>query len=219
MLRLPNEYDPRIHKMVQEYLTDRILDLVDEYAFMIEEDDAEEMFEIVLRPILPHDYDIKRGRDMLLRFKALLESPEEFVPELAMEYIMAHLIYEQIDTNPEELVVPMPDRDYVYHIFKETENNPECVYYDFEPGEYDFENSDELEEAFENDLAEPSAYYKLNHIENMKYYMDELFWDIDFALLDSFSEEQLANAPAELGIGMEDRSREFILPPDWLVDK
>ncbi len=52
-------------------------------------------------------------------------------------------------------------------------------------------------------------------------YLTERILDLvdDFALLDSFSEGQLADAPAELGIGMEGRSRKFMLPPDWLEDE
>ncbi len=45
------------------------------------------------------------------------------------------------------------DSDYAYHVLKEAENDPDYVYYDFEPGEYDFRDSDEIEEAFENNLA------------------------------------------------------------------
>ncbi len=136
--------------------------------------------------------------------QALLESEYEFVPELAMEYVMYSLIQARIEIADGlgiETLEPIPfQRDYIIKIL--CEEYPDVT-----------ETLDNGEDIF------ISWQEKLEELEELHYFETIYFWDLDFMQLDLWTEEQLLASPASEFLGIEnigDKSRKFVLLPEWL---
>lgn len=121
-----------------------------------------------------------------------------------MEYVMYSLIQARIGAADElgiKTPDPIPDqRDYVISILrKEYPDEPEV--------------SDDGEDMF------ISWREKLEKLEDLHYYENVYFWDIDFLHLDFFTEEELLASPVSEYMGIEnigDKGRKFVLPLEWL---
>lgn len=69
------------------------------------------------------------------------------------------------------------------------------------------------------DLVRLSWQEQLERIEDLHYYEDTYFWDFDFMLLDSYTEDELLESPVSEYLGIEnigDKGGKFMLPPEWL---
>ena len=140
-----------------------------------------------------------------LGLKALLESEYEFVPELVMEYVMYSLIKMRLETT-DRLGIRTQEplscqRDYVVEALR---------------GAYpdQREYSDDGEH-----LVRLSWREELERIEDLHYYENTYFWDFDFMLLDSLTEDELMDSPVSGYLGIEnigDGGGKFMLPPEWL---
>lgn len=137
--------------------------------------------------------------------KALLESEYEFVPELVMEYVMYSLIKVRIETadrlgiRTQELI--SCQRGYVVKALR-------GAY----PDEREYSDDGE-------DLVSLSWREELEQIEDLHYYENTYFWDFDFMLLDSYTEDELLDNPVSEYLGIEnigDGGGKFMLPPEWL---
>ena len=142
---------------------------------------------------------------VFLKLKALLESEYEFVPELVMEYVMYSLIKVRLETA-DRLGIRTQEplsyqRDYVVKALR---------------GAYPDERaySDDGE-----DLVRLSWQEELERIEDLHHYENTYFWDFDFMLLDSHTEDELLASTVSEYLGIEnigDGGGKFMLPPDWL---
>ncbi len=212
MLRMPQKYtcDERANIIIAQYLNGNILGLVTDQIIEYEalwkreatEDDAE--FQDAVSIYFPEAYPQERMGKVFLGLKALLESEYEFVPELAMEYVMYRLIEDRIqisdDIGTDALEPITSDREYVIRILKE---------------EYpDKGRIDPEEEEFSISWQE-----KLERLEDLHYYEDIYFWDMDYLQLDYYTESELRESPVSKYLGIDnisDENKKFILPPEWL---
>ena len=204
MLKLPSPVfaDKDDQRIVTEYISARILELLKEVLFESLIDDLEDLEEDTERFLdrvafyLPEHYPKSKMIDAFTGLYALLESEEEFVPELVMEYLMAHLIMVKCEMSADmgvPTIVEMEQHDYILGKLHEI-----C-------------------DGNEGDMG-ISAVDKMREIEDMSEYLEICFWDIDYLLLDEFTEEELRNSPVneELGIGLKEKKNVFIVPPEWI---
>jgi len=106
MLKLPQTHteDEKANGIIARYLNGNILGLVKDeiadYEYIrkkeAREDDPD--FCETVRPFFPEHYPVEKMGKVFLGRQALLESEYEFVPELAMEYVMYALIQERLET-------------------------------------------------------------------------------------------------------------------------
>lgn len=212
MLKMPQQHtrDERANAIIAQYLNGNILELVRDQIIEYEalqkreaaEDDAE--FQDAVSIYFPEGYPQERMGKVFLGLKALLESEHEFVPELAMEYVMYRLIQARIDISDDigmDTLDPIPsDRDYVIRILKE--EYPDAA-----------ASEDEEEEIC------ISWQEKLDRLEDLHYYEDIYFWDMDYLQLDYYTESALKESPVSKFLGIDnisDQSKKFVLPPGWM---
>lgn len=212
MLKMPQRHtrDERANAIIAQYLNGNILELVRDQILEYEalwkreaaEDDTE--FQDAVSIYFPENYPQERMGKMFLGLRALLESEYEFVPELAMEYVMYRLIEERVQISDDigsDTQEPITSgREYVIQILKE---------------EYPDKGSIDSEDEDSN----ISWKEKLERLEDLHYYEDIYFWDIDYLQLDYYTESELKESPVSkyLGIGnITDENRKFVLPPEWL---
>ena len=213
MLKLPHKYtnDKKADALIAWYLSRNILELVSNEIVNYEtgrgkeakEDDFD--FCSAVRDYFPKNSPaVKMGKDSL-RMKALLESEYEFVPELVMEYVMYSLIKVRIETA-DRLGIRTQEplscqRDYVVEALRRSY-----------PDEREYSDDGE-------DLARLSWREELERVEDLHYYENTYFWDFDFMLLDSLTEDELLASPVSGYLGIEnigDGGGNFMLPPEWL---
>ena len=133
MLQLPLVFteDQHATDLIRSYLTERILDLVDEVMDnYIMDTDMEETYgdeydymwllkdpEFVeeIRDLFPEDFPEKDMVSSFFSLKEALEAEEERTLSPALEYVVCKLIVEEIMIMPEETLIPMEGREYVYH--------------------------------------------------------------------------------------------------------
>lgn len=100
MLKLPQKYtnDEKANGIITQYLNGNILDLVKGEIVDFEESREKEACEDdpafckAVSMFFPEHYPFEKMGKVFLGLYALLESEYEFVPELAMEYVMHSLI-------------------------------------------------------------------------------------------------------------------------------
>lgn len=214
MLKFPQEHtgDKKANKIIAEYLNGNILKLVKEVTEGYEKaqgreaGEADPIFWEAASRFFPEGYPEEKMGKVFMGLKALLESEHEFVPELAMEYVMYRLIEERIDRADGEGVQtlePIPSqREYVIHILKK---------------EYPDADST-LEDSTDADIS-ISWKEKLESLEDLHYYDEIYFWDTDYLFLDEFTETELKGSAVSEFIGIdniEDESRKFEIPAGWL---
>jgi len=211
MLRLPDGLinDKKSNDIVEKYINKRIYsivkDVIFEYAFNGIDDirmDDKGFIEFVSVYFPPHYPKCKMG-ETFFGLYALLEAEDKFVPELVMEYIIASLIesfiavadglglstVERIET----------DREYVLSKLMEESEDGQA----------------ELGEGMAGASAMAKA--RLNAIENIREYEDIYFWDTDYELLNTYTEEALRTSVlnTELGIGLKSKDSVFVIPKEW----
>lgn len=196
MLQLPYVFteDEKAAGLIRSYISERILDLVCEVADnYILDSDMEEVYDEgydydwlledpgfieEIRDLFPEGFP---EEDMVRSFFGLkeeLEAEEEFVLSPAMEYVLCKLIMEEILLMPDETLLPMEERDYVYYALRQEEEKDRSegkMVFDFDEEICDFAWTDELRKARDEGRAVPSAYYILNHLEDIRYYPVLLF--------------------------------------------
>ena len=213
MLKLPHKYtdDKKADALIAWYLNRNILELVSNEIVNYEtgrgkeaqEDDFD--FCSAVREFFPENYPAAKMGKVFLRLKALLESEYEFVPELVMEYVMYSLIKLRLETA-DRLGIRTQEplscqRDYVVETLR-------GAY----PDEREYSDDGEA-------LVRLSWREELERIEDLHYYENTYFWDFDFMLLDSLTEDELMDSPVSGYLGIEnigDGGGKFMLPPEWL---
>lgn len=213
MLKMPQQHtdDEKANAIISSYLNQNILDMVQDEITEFEEIERREaseddpVFWDAVSSFFPEGYPEEKMGRVFLGLRALLESEYEFIPELVMEYVMYRLITYRIEISDDldlSTLEPIPgERDYVIRVLKE--EYPETT----------------AEETDDDDMGFISWQEKLEQLEDLHYYEEVYFWDMDYLQLDFFTEEELANSPVATYLGIdniENRSHKFILPPEWM---
>ncbi len=211
MLKMPQEHtcDARANAIIAWYLNRNILGMVTDVIMEYENrqgvtvEDNDPCFWEEISEFFPENYPEEKMGKIFLGLKELLESEHEFVPELAMEYVMYQLIEARIHISDEleiDTLDPIPvERDYVIEVLKKE-------YPEASPGENE-------EEAFINWRE------KLEQLEDLHYYEDIYFWDLDYLQLDYLTESEIQNSPVSKFLGIDnigEKSRKYVISPDWL---
>lgn len=199
MLRFPIRFieDDKANDIVEKYLNQRIVDamneIVSEYGGVgvTEIDFADMEFAETISQYFPEKYALK---DMNLTFWALrdfLMQEEQDIPTLIMEYLLNMIIEEQaamIEGTEGRFIEQMPERDY-------------CI----------------AKLAEDLDDESMSAEEIIRDYECLKVYEEYYFWDIDFAMLDILSMDQIKELSEnkELGIEPEEDIIRFGIPSDF----
>ena len=243
MLRMPNPLgDAEADEIVSRFVNDRLIGLMEDAildirTFMEDHDGSldegleakpsggladiaelmtdKEFAENVAMAYLPEGYPPQKASQQFFGLYRLLKAKKDYVPELAMEYILFQLIFNEVDdidtineyaregafdgledgpfldgADDREfstvLRIPEPDRTVVENAARKSVEG-QC-------------GPDELE-----DLVE----YILNQYEDLREYDESCFWDTDFLFLDDMTEEELLGSELNeyLGIGVRRRTR------------
>lgn len=199
MLKLPHKYtdDKKADALIAWYLSQNIRELVSNEIVNYETGRGKEAQEDdfnfcnAVQDFFPENYPAAKMGKAFLELKALLESKYEFVPELVMEYVMYSLTKVRIETadrlgirTQEPLSCPC-QRDYVVEALR-------GVY----PDEREYSDDGE-------DLVRLSWQEELERIEDLHYYENTYFWNFDFMLLDSHTEDELLVSPVLQYIGIK----------------
>lgn len=212
MLKLPQIHtdDEKANAIIAWYLNRNILQLVQDIIINYEaiydkearEDDPDFQYEVGI--FFPEHYPAERTGKVFLGLRALLESEYEFVPELAMEYVMYALIQTRIELADDagvETQEPIPyQRDYVANVLRET-----------------YPDRQDVSDCGEDIVI--TWQDKLRQLEDLHEYEDVYFWDMDYLELEFYTEEELSASPVceFLGIGnIGEQNKKFVIPPEWL---
>ena len=208
MLKIPDLIvdDSKAQKIITKHISEQIKELLKDVAdtciIDIENFDGDDTSLIdYLRYFFPEGYPEDKMSEMFFGLYALLNSEEEYVPKLAMEYLMAGLLEGHIivceDLGLNTRILVKEEREYLV----------ECIRQEVIASE----DSDEYGTVNEN------VDYYMRSIECIEEYMETCFWDADYMLLSSYTEEELMESEVNerFGIGLEDRER-FVVPTKWL---
>lgn len=219
MLQLPLVFteDQHASDLIRSYLTERILDLVNEvidnYVMDtdMEESDNEDYdyswllkdpgFTEEIRDLFPEGFPEEDMAASYFGMKEDLEAEEEHVLNPAMEYVLCRLIVEEIALIPDETLLPMKGRNYVYYALRKEEEKDRSkglVIYDFDEEECEYAWTDEMKKALQEGHAVPSAFYILNHLEDSRFYPMLLFRMDEGEVNDMFLTELLTGLEMEM---------------------
>ena len=156
--------------------------------------------EVIAFNFLPASFPRERANREFFGLYNLLKAKEEYVPDLTKEYILYHVIYNEVDNiemnrpddydpdmEPEDdefttiQKIPEPDRTYVKNVLMKMYYGDCCT-----------------------DDPEDDAEYMLNMYEDLAEYEECCFWDIDFMLLDDYTVDQIAASPFNKMLGITD---------------
>ncbi len=177
MLQIPGPLcgDEKADEIINHYVNQRLIGLMSDILADFDEDTAESnpQFREEIFYLFPENYDKEKQPKLFMKLYGLLKDEKTYAPEQMMEYVLAQLLglYEELG----ETVQPsMPKRSYVLEKLTE----------DFKA------------DGSKNPEAEATEY--LEQLENPAEYLDLIFWDLDFTLLEEYKEEDLARSNPEL---------------------
>ena len=153
---------------------------------------------------LPEHYPINKANYNFLGLYKLLKAKKEYIPELAMEYVLYRIIDEQVEglailkeASLEEILEVCPDFNAEdAETYTNTITMPEpyrtTVLNAIQKENPDF-SEDEIEET-------------INLFEDISEYGKTCFWDYDFLLLERFTEDELRNSDINAMMGIIDKA-------------
>lgn len=225
--------DQEAESLIRSYLTERILDLVNEVIdTYVMDTDMEEAygddydyswllkdpgFTEELCDLFPEDYPEKDMAAAFLKLQEDLAAEEEHVLSPVMEHVVFKLIMEEVLLMPDDTLVPMDGREYVYYVLRQKEEQYRregMMVYDFDEEICEFAWTEELKKAREEDRAVPSAFYTLNHLEDMRFYPMILFQMDEKQMTELF----LSGLLSEMEMG-DDEDGEWEDEEDWKEDE
>ena len=231
MLELPNPIgDEKADRIVDSFVNNRLVvlmneaiidcavssgDMADGDNLTAEELDpgrlmmSERFADEVLLRYLPDWYPKSRANQMFFGLYRLLKAKGDYVPELAMEYVLYHLIEERIwvadmigsgawnDEAYEDMDLSFK-RKYGSEVPSTVERIPETdrkIVKSFarEIFKIECDTDEELEEAAE---------WLVNQYEDLREYVDVCFWDTDFEFLDEMTEDELMSSDINKEMGI-----------------
>lgn len=230
MLEFPVRFvsDDRANEICERKINERLKGLLRAEKDTYESDtDGYASFDdfIMEFELLPADYERAKASSVYDSLMVLLESKEKKVPYISQEYMLAHVIEGYMDTcmvddEPEYDLAKQVNKDLYdeKYIAAATEKgwympnlwiHGRAVDY-LADGDREYVLSKMSEDMADHIETEAGIPMRLPHcleiVEDIRDYLEEsCFWDCDYEMLDSFTEDQLANmgANAMLGIGAE----------------
>lgn len=206
MLRFPGEFvsDEKADEIVRNYLNQRLIGMMDDIILMYEAGgynaigENDNAFVKYVSIYFPESYPREKIGKSFLGLYALLTVEDNFVPELAMEYAMYAVIQsviEECEDTGISTIIEMPEREYVLSKLKE-----------------------DYTDVGDDDLKAEDV---LRDYEDLNEFIEHCFWDVDFLLLDDYTEEELKNSPLNDMLGILDDKQEntFDVPTTWLENK
>lgn len=186
MLRFPEEFmgGEKCNGILKKFVNDRLIRIMDDIMADkgYEPEKVEEGDMIFAQKVsagfLPENYPVSKANYVFLGLYNLLKAGEDMVPEITMEYVLDGAInwaIEQAQRAGREPVEQVPGREFVLASIQK-----------------------ELDEEGEDLTAEEM----LEMYEDLREYIDVCFWDIDFALLDQLSKEQLRHSDLNKLLGI-----------------
>ena len=240
MLRLPPViFDKKANRIVSRFVNDRLIELMkkimlDEVVKDLFDDTisvsvfAENGFNKIMDVdkliydvdfakkislmYLPYGYSIKKANYNFIGLYKLLKAKGEYVPELAMEYVLDKVIQSAIqdiedlkdmdwdDILEVDLSFDVEEAQKISTVMKIPEPDRTTVKKAIQS-----ENPDFSEEEVEDTI---------NMYEDLREYINSCFWDKDFLLLDKYTEEQLSGSELNdcMGIMKKDKSNIIKMP-------
>lgn len=243
MLKIPTlDYKDEVNSILRKFVNDRLIGIMKdaiteeavkimeymglggrmvpcwdenwEYIDIIALMDDHEFVEALNVLYLPQNFPIERTYKVFMGLFNLLKAKDEYVPELAMEYILDKVInyriesieayqkyicdgisngtigYTDIIRKESQLIdtvkaIPKAERTIVKDFFlSEIGKSIECD---------------------EDETPDECVEYYINLYEDLKNYSEICFWDMDFALLDQMTEDEIANSPINDYMGIIDK--------------
>ncbi len=186
MLQIPGPLcgDKKADEIINAYVNERLVGLMSDILCEFDANDLEQNEEFIeeIFYLFPENYEREKQAKKFLELYGLLKDKEVYAPEQVMEYVLAQLLglYEEMGVNEHE---PMPNRAYVMEKLAE----------DFKA------------DGSKSPLNDATEY--LEQLEDPAQYMELIFWDLDFTLLEEYKEEDLARSNPELAknANFEDR--------------
>ena len=197
MLRFPEAFSgsKEINAIVCTFINERLINLMEYELGLYASPNKNGEFEInysdlfnssflyIIERHFPPHYDRNKMGYTYMTLYNYLKSEEEYTPQLTMEYVLADLIKDRIifyqDTD-QSLVEELPCHQELFDEYmRELEDSSEPY--------------DEKVDIVNSQLAD---------IENMENYLDTCFWDMDYSLLNTMTEDELRQSGLckELGI-------------------
>lgn len=189
MLRMPTYYtaDAEIHEKIQEFVNSRLIELMEEAIDLggteKENMESDAVFgEWLADTHFPKNYSPKQARKVFSGLYALLHAKEAYQPTMIMEYLLASLITWRVELFREmglSTVEHIPDRENIMKAVREEEDPDDLA---------DLEDED----------------YSMQTIEDLAYYKDTCFEDMDYYFLDDMTEQEIADSPMNAWLGITD---------------
>ena len=152
---------------------------------------------------LPAHYPVNKANYNFLGLYKLLKAKKEYVPELAMEYVLYHIINEQVEglemlkeDGWEDILEVDPDFDV-----EEAEAYSNVIKIP-EPYRTVVLNAIRKENP---DFSDEEVIETINLFEDLSEYSETCFWDFDFLLLDKFTEDELRSSDINAMMGIIDK--------------
>lgn len=237
MLEIPFKLnDKKANEIITHFVNERLLaimrsiildeiisdiDTAEEFDYKAAMDNFDELVDIesliydmdfaknVSLMFLPEHYPVIKANYNFLGLYKLLRAKKEYVPELAMEYVLYSIINSQVeglamlkeadwkdvleiypdfnvaeaDTYTNVITMPEPYRTVVLNAIRK--DNPEF-------------SENEIEET-------------INLFEDLSEYGEICFWDTDFLLLNRFTEDELRNSELNEVMGIMDKKPSNII--------
>ncbi|MBQ8940679.1 MAG: hypothetical protein IJ062_02505 [Firmicutes bacterium] len=237
MLMLPPYFkDEEANKIVTRFVNKRLLDLMQEIildevswnlamAGQLNNDAASQNFdelvdiesliydmdfaENISMTYLPDNYPIERANYNFFGLYKLLKAKKEYVPELAMEYILYHIIYSAVGEI--ELIGSEEWEEIFYddQVFWDEEDEDYSTVINIpEPDRTAVLNAIRNENP---NFSEEEIEETINLFEDLREYGNVCFWDTDFTLLDKYTEEEIKNSELNERMGIIDMERSNII--------
>ena len=156
---------------------------------------------------LPDNYPVDKANREFFGLYKLLKARKEYVPELPMEYVLYHIIMNEV------WQVDMINEDTEDGMFDDLKDDP--FFKGIEEEEYTtVEKIPEPErsvalaglEKYAAELEEEAtAKEVLSEYEDLRNYGEICFWDTDFAMLDEWDEEVLIHSELGKYMGLGER--------------
>lgn len=194
MYKIHNNFceSAKLDFIIKSFINRRLLELVNDSIKDGEniEKHKKEDYELIY-PLFPKKFPKEQVPYVIKGLVMLLKSRKEFTPDLVMEYFINALIDKNVDF---------------------CDSNEISTKRDFSPQQYaiiEFRSEAEILGINANEYTKSL----IERIEDIRYYPDFLFLDIDFALLDEFDIEEIkANGKAKImGIELPDYPENIFL--------
>lgn len=176
--------------------------------------DDSEFVEALNDLYLPPDFPLERTYKVFMGLFNLLKAKKEYVPELVMEYILDKVInyrIESLEAYEKYICDGLSNGAIMYtDIVRKESDMIDTVKKIPEPErtivkEFFLSEVGKSIECDEDETPDECAEHYINLYEDIKNYSEVCFWDMDFALLDQMTEDEIAASLINDYLGIMDK--------------